>query len=145
MRKLKSGRLTHTDPLSGLTRRQRDVFEFICRFRLEHGASPTYEEIAAHLRVKSLNSVLRAVRALAARGAILHPRGKRRSIVPLGRDAITIALPDELNRAVRLIAEGAHTTPEAIVFEAVRARLSQVCESLQEAGSQEKTTNMVSE
>jgi len=130
-----SQRLSRPAPVSRLTRRQRNVFDFICSFRLEHGSSPSHAEIAAHLGVKSLTPVLRAVVALDAAGAIARRRGKRRSIVPVSRSAVTLELPDVLERAVRIIATRARTTPEAVVAEAVHERLSGICEALEETAS----------
>ena len=126
----RADRSTAPEPLSGFTRRQLDVFDFICSFRLEHGTAPSYEEIAEHLGLKSTKPVVRLVRALAAGRAIVRRRGKPRSAVPVPRNAITVELPNRLEHAVRVIAQRARTTPEAVVAEAVHARLSGICESL---------------
>ena len=60
------------------------------------------------------------------------------SDAPSKANAIAVALPDLLERAVRLIAERARATPEAVVAEAVHERLARVCEAL-EAGEAPRT------
>ena len=114
----------------GLTRRQREALDFICAYYLECGASPSYGEIAAHLGLKSKNSTRRFVRALEARGAITCQHGKPRSLAPVRRNAITVELRADLDRAVRVLAQRAGTTPEAVVVEAVHDRLAGFAASL---------------
>lgn len=65
-----------------LTRRQRDILEFVRGYREEHSISPTLEEIAAHFGVNKV-TVFGHVRELERKGAIT--RGERhtsRSIQP---------------------------------------------------------------
>jgi hypothetical protein len=122
--------LTATSAPRGLTRRHQEVFEFICSSLRESGVSPSYEEIAQHLGVEATEAVAGLVRELEAAGAIVLRDGEPRSAVPVTRNAITVSLPDPLERAVRVIAQRAHTTPEAVVAEAVHERLSGICEAL---------------
>jgi hypothetical protein len=109
---------------AGLTRRQRETLDFICGFTLECGAAPTYTEIAAHLGLKTRHSAHRLVRRLEARGAVTRRRGQTRSLAPVLRNAVTLELPPALDRAVRMIAQRACTTPEAVIMEAVYERLA---------------------
>ena len=110
--------------MAGLTRRQREALDFICGFRLECGAAPTYAEIAAHLGLKTRQSAHRLVRRLEARGAVTRRRGQVRSLAPVLRNAITLELPPPLERAVRVVAQRACTTPEAVIIEAVYERFA---------------------
>jgi SOS-response transcriptional repressor LexA len=110
--------------MAGLTRRQRETLDFIRGFYVECGASPSYDEIAAHLGLRSKKSVHRFVSALEARGAITRRRGQARSLAPVLRNAIALELPPGLDRAVRMIAQSACTTPEAVIIEAVIERLA---------------------
>jgi predicted transcriptional regulator len=120
-----SGRLDGDLPqAAGLTRRQRETLDFICGFTLECGAAPTYTEIAAHLGLKTRQSAHRLVRRLEARGAVTRRRGQTRSLAPVLRNAVTLELPPVLDRAVRMIAQRACTTPEAVIMEAVYERLA---------------------
>ena len=116
-----AGDLPHA---AGLTRRQRETLDFICGFTLECGAAPTYTEIAAHLGLKTRQSAHRLVRRLEARGAVTRRRGQTRSLAPVLRNAVTLELPPALDRAVRMIAQRACTTPEAVIMEAVYERLA---------------------
>ena len=52
---------------------------------------------------------------------------------PSKANVIAVALPDLLERAVRLIAKRARTTPAAVVAEAVHERLARVCETMETA------------
>jgi SOS-response transcriptional repressor LexA len=117
-------------PTAGLTRRQRETLDFICGFCVECGAAPTYAEIAAHLGLKTRQSAHRLVCRLKARGAVTCRRGQPRSLAPVLRNAITLELPPDLDRAVRVLAQRSRTTPEAVVIEAVHERLAGIVRSL---------------
>lgn len=103
-----------------VTRRQKQVVDFIRAFTARHGVAPTLEEIARHLRLASVATVHKHLRGLEARGVVRRqPRrsrglaltadgGTRAVRVPLlGRVAAgrplepveetdTIAVPEEL-------------------------------------------------
>jgi SOS-response transcriptional repressor LexA len=129
------GRAGHDPPrMAGLTRRQRETLDFICGFTLECGAAPTYAEIAAHLGLKTRQSAHRLVRRLEARGAVTYRRGQTRSLTPVLRNAVMVELPAALDRAVRVIAQRACTTPEAVIIEAVNERLAGVRAALDARG-----------
>lgn len=63
-----------------LTRRQRDVFEFIAKFIEEHGYSPSLEEIAKGLDLSSLATVHKHLSNLAGKGMIKRHWNKGRGI-----------------------------------------------------------------
>lgn len=63
-----------------LTKRQKQVFEFLRDYLDEYGYSPTLEEIAQHFRIASLNAVYKHLRALEARGFIKRLSNQARSI-----------------------------------------------------------------
>lgn len=111
-----------------LTRRQREILDFLSGFRRRHGISPTLEEIAQHLGVnrvtvfghvrelerkgairKAAPGISRALRPVERRGAASDSR--RRLLVPvLGRVAAGAPIealedPEELDLA-DLIPEG---------------------------------------
>jgi LexA DNA binding domain len=108
----------------GLTRRQRETLDFIHCFYLEYGTSPSYAEIAAHLGNKVKQGAYRLVRALEARGAVTRRPGQPRSLAPVLRNAVTLELPPDIDHAVRVLAQRARTTPEAVIIEAVHERLA---------------------
>jgi SOS-response transcriptional repressor LexA len=121
----------HEPPrIAGLTQRQRETLDFIRGFYLECGAAPTCAEIAAHLGLRARQSAHRLVRRLEARGAVTRRRGQARSLAPVLRNTVTLELPEALERAVRVIAQRACTTPEAVIVEAVGERLAGVRASL---------------
>ncbi len=63
-----------------LTRRQKEVLDFIWRFVEEHGYSPSYEEIAQGLRLASLATVHKHISALDAKGYLRRAYNQSRSL-----------------------------------------------------------------
>ncbi|HLV01433.1 MAG TPA: transcriptional repressor LexA [Acidobacteriota bacterium] len=63
-----------------LTRRQREILEFLRSYLDEHGYSPTLEEIAEHFGLASLNGVYKHLQLLEERGAIRRLSNRARSI-----------------------------------------------------------------
>lgn len=69
-----------------LTPRQRTTYEFIVGFLSRHGFAPSYEEIARHLGIRSLNAVAKLVTQLRRRGALAPaPPNSKRRLAPLAR------------------------------------------------------------
>jgi len=96
-----------------LTRRQKEVLDFITEFIDREGYSPSMEEIAERFQFASLNAVFKHLEALAARGFLRRDANRARSIelspkgsvvrpVPLfgyvaaGRPIEAIATPESL-------------------------------------------------
>ncbi len=63
-----------------LTRRQRQLLDFLKEYLDIHDYSPSFEEIAEHLNVSSLNGVSKHLRALEERGFIRRLSNQARSI-----------------------------------------------------------------
>ena len=63
-----------------LTRRQKDVLDFIAGFIQEHGYSPSYEEIAAGLELASLATVHKHISALTSKGYLRRSFNQSRSV-----------------------------------------------------------------
>jgi len=63
-----------------LTRRQREVFEFICQFIEEKGYSPSLEEVARGMNLSSLATVHKHLSNLAEKGLIRRHWNKGRGI-----------------------------------------------------------------
>ena len=63
-----------------LTRRQRQILDYIQAYIEERGYSPSFEEIARYLNVASLNGVYKHLRALEERGFIRRLSNQARSI-----------------------------------------------------------------
>lgn len=63
-----------------LTKRQKEVLETLRLHINRHGASPTIEELAGHLKVSSLRTVTQYLEALEKKGYISRTKNKKRSI-----------------------------------------------------------------
>ncbi len=63
-----------------LTKRQKDILDYVKDFLHRHGYSPTLEEIANHFSLASLNGVYKHLRALEERGFIRRLCNQSRSI-----------------------------------------------------------------
>lgn len=63
-----------------LTRRQKEVLDFIWRFIEQHGYSPSYEEIAQGLGLASLATVHKHISALDAKGYLRRAYNQSRSL-----------------------------------------------------------------
>ena len=63
-----------------MTRRQKQLIEFIGIYQDKHGISPSYDEMAEGLGLKSKSGVHRLVRALEEMGHIVHHHHRARAI-----------------------------------------------------------------
>ena len=70
--------------MSDLTKRQREILEFICRHQVEQGYWPSIRDIQRYFRFKSTNAVVGHVRALEKKGAINRIPGQARAYRPVG-------------------------------------------------------------
>jgi len=64
----------------GLTKKQREIFDFIVGFMEEHGFAPSYREIAEYFDLASVSTVHDHVRALASKGYLKTSEGEARAI-----------------------------------------------------------------
>ncbi|HLZ43813.1 MAG TPA: transcriptional repressor LexA [Candidatus Sulfotelmatobacter sp.] len=63
-----------------ITRRQREVYDFISRFVTEHGYSPSFEEIGNGLQLNSLATVHKHISNLEKKGLLTRDYNRSRSI-----------------------------------------------------------------
>lgn len=63
-----------------MTPKQADALRFIDNFINENGFSPSYDEIAASMGVKSRSGTHRIIHALVAHGKLKMVRGRNRSL-----------------------------------------------------------------
>ncbi len=70
-----------------LTRRQKEILDFVRGYLERQGYSPTLEEIADHFDLSSLNGVYKHLRALQTRGFIRRLPNQARSIQLLNPEA----------------------------------------------------------
>ena len=63
-----------------LTKRQKQILDFIAEFIHREGYSPSMEEIGEHFQIASLNAVFKHLEALEARGYLRRDANRARSI-----------------------------------------------------------------
>lgn len=66
--------------MTGLTRKQQQILDFILKWQRTEGTTPTYQEIADQFGFRSLNSVTEHVRLLRQKGHLQSEPGKARSL-----------------------------------------------------------------
>jgi repressor LexA len=77
-----------------LTRRQREVLDYVTAFVAEHGYSPSLEEIGAHFGLSSVATVHKHIEHLVAKGHLRKAWNRSRSVEPVGpRDGGAVDLP----------------------------------------------------
>src|SRR5262245_5514429 len=68
-----------------LTRRQREIYGFVCDFLAAHGHSPTVFDIAKRFKLRATSTVTEHLQSLERAGVIV--RGKKGSLVQLPETA----------------------------------------------------------
>jgi repressor LexA len=77
-----------------LTRRQREILDFLRGFVAEHGYSPSLEEIGAHFGLSSVATVHKHVQHLADKGYLRKAWNRSRSLEPVEEaDPAAVELP----------------------------------------------------
>ncbi len=76
-----------------LSRRQRQVLEFITEHIQDQGYPPTFQEIAEHLGIRSKNGVSEHIRALERKGFLARREGKSRGLRLLAAAGRTVTVP----------------------------------------------------
>jgi repressor LexA len=77
-----------------LTRRQREIYDFVRDFVAEQGYAPSLEEIGAHFGLSSVATVHKHVQHLAEKGYLRKAWNRSRSIEPLEEtEAAAVELP----------------------------------------------------
>lgn len=85
----------------GVTARQKQVFEFLRRFIDQQGRSPTYDEIAAGIGLRSRGRVAVLIKSLCARGWVTYAIGCKQSLAIVDRPAAG-AEPYKLPASIQL-------------------------------------------
>ena len=78
-----------------LTRRQREIYDYIREFVRERGYSPSLEEIGAHFELRSVATVHKHVQHLVEKGMLRKAWNRSRSVEPVeeeAREAPSLAL-----------------------------------------------------
>ncbi len=79
--------------MAALTRRQKQVLDFVEAHDREHGIAPSLEEIAAHLGLSSVSNAHQHVEALIARGFLRRDPNKSRALEVIRSQSEGRALP----------------------------------------------------
>lgn len=69
-----------------LTKRQKEILDFIREWIEKKGYSPTFREIMRHFNFSSVGTVVTHMKALSEKGYILSDPRKRRSLIPLSTE-----------------------------------------------------------
>jgi repressor LexA len=77
--------------LMALTRRQREIYDFICDFVREKGYSPSLEEIGAHFGLRSVATVHKHVQHLVEKDFLQKAWNRSRSVEPVGSGQVAEA------------------------------------------------------
>jgi repressor LexA len=117
-----------------LTRRQREIYDFVCAFIAQHGYSPSLEEIGARFGLSSVATVHKHVNQLVAKGWLRKSWNRARSLEPAGEEgAPQITLP-----LLGVVAAGAPIEPieieERIAVPADLVRRPDACFALRVRG-----------
>ena len=107
---------------ASLTPRMSQALSFIRSYAAENGIVPTYAEIGAHLKMKSLSGVHRVVHSLQERGAIrLMSGGKARCIMIDEPDAVAVRIPRDLYRYYDSMAKRENGSAQSVIRDVLRA------------------------
>ena len=90
--------------MNKLTKKQRQILDFISSYSISHGYAPSYREIAGHFHLHSVSTVFQHIKALEEKGFIAKNFNSARSVdvvEPSQESARVIELP-----LVGLIAAG---------------------------------------
>src|SRR5205823_12405449 len=96
-----------------LTKRQKEILDFIRAYRSEHGISPTQREIRESFQLSSFGTVQKHLKRLEEKGALSRDWNRSRGISPReeresGRDVRRLGLV-AAGRAIGPVAQGRST------------------------------------
>jgi repressor LexA len=88
---------TRVFKMQPLTKRQKEILDFIARFTEEHGYAPSLDEIASHFRLSSASTVHQHLLNLEEKGFISRQPGRSRAVIVTAPQSpspeSTLALP----------------------------------------------------
>lgn len=85
--------------MSTLTKKQKQILDFIHEFQRDHGYSPSYREIASHFDLSSVATVFQHVKNLEKRGFVTIAENEARSIEIIESEA---AIPENVTEVPEL-------------------------------------------
>ena len=96
-----------------MTRRQKQLLDFIIQYQKDNGTTPSYQEMAEGIGIKSKSTVCWMMRNLKEQGFVTHIDGKHRAIEVKNKTSAN-KLITKLHLATRFIREVA-STPNCII------------------------------
>lgn len=106
--------------MTGLTRKQAELLEWLRRHCDSHQHSPSFREMAAATGVASISNIHRMVNTLVERGYVEYEPDRARTIRLVERE--TLRLPSAWMDYIRTIARTKHKTAAQVVMDAVMAK-----------------------
>jgi DNA (cytosine-5)-methyltransferase 1 len=76
-----------------LTKKQKNVFDYVCTYRLENGISPTIEELRKKLKLSAVSTVHEHINALKEKGYLAKGGNSARSIIPKREIRTIVQIP----------------------------------------------------
>lgn len=78
-----------------LTKRQKEILDFIGQFALSHGYAPSYREIAKHFKLTSVSTIHQHIATLVEKGFLQKETNMARSVdvIPTEAESGTLELP----------------------------------------------------
>lgn len=107
----------------GVTKKQSDLLDFIKQYVTQHGVSPSFDEMADYMGIKSRGNIHRYLEALTERGLIRRDQKFRRSLVVIDHTAEMAffeTLPSGIRHIIRTIAMRERRTNESVMREWIR-------------------------
>jgi len=110
-----------------LTRRQREIYDYICEFVQEKGYSPSLEEIGAHFDLRSVATVHKHVQHLVEKKYLRKAWNRSRSVEPASApsEAMGVALPLRGTVAAGLLSEAIEDDETIVVPQDMAGRPGQ--------------------
>jgi hypothetical protein len=105
------------------TRQQVRILDFIRTYRLEspERLSPTLEEIATGVGIRSKSNIAHHVAELARHGLITHTRYRRRSLRLPPFHSVDIEFPADVHAELLSLARRADRSPDSVILDLVTA------------------------
>jgi len=100
-----------------VTRRQKQILDFLTSYRQQHGYSPSIEEIRDHLGLSAVSTVHRHLENMVAEGLITREKHRTRSAAPRpGGDAVPSVEVPLLGQVAAGVPIEAYPVPETVAL-----------------------------
>jgi repressor LexA len=107
-----------------LTRKQKELFDFILAYFDEVGYAPSFDEMKTAVNLRSKSGVARLINGLEERGKIRRLPYRARSIVPVTEDNLFLRLPTELKWQLDVLSSSSGISVHEIATRAIIRELA---------------------